>query len=109
VANKQYGDVVDGTLGIIRLIDTQNKITDVITKLHIYGSFMINIINAKTADEVKTALEELIPKNLYQLKNTHSFSISLSAYPGIFGGWEKITKTNGSRINICFYANGYRF
>lgn len=103
VANKQYGDVVDGTLGIMRLIDTQGKITDVITKLHIYGSFMINIINAKTADEVKTALEELIPKNLYQLKNTHSFSISLSAYPSVFGGWEKITKTNTEAASISAF------
>ena len=64
---------------------------------------MINIINAKSSEEVKTALEELIPKNLYQLKNTHEFSISLSSYPGVFGGYEELSKTKSGGASLSAF------
>lgn len=92
IANKHYGAVVDGTAGIIRMLDTNKKLETVLSNLQIYGSFMVNIINAKDSEQVKAALDELIPKNLYKLKNTHNFNISLSAFPGVLAGAERIYK-----------------
>jgi hypothetical protein len=51
---------------------------------------MVNILAAKTSDDLSSALEELVPRDQYKRKNTSPWSISLSAYPGLFYGWEKI-------------------
>ena len=92
IANRRYGAVVDGTAGIIRMVDTKNEQETLLSNLQIYGSFMVNIINAKDSEQVKSALDELIPRNLYKLKNTHNFNISLSAFPGVLAGAERIYK-----------------
>ena len=92
IANRRYGAVVDGTAGIIRMIDINKQQETLLSNLQIYGSFMVNIINAKDSEQVKAALDELIPRNLYKLKNTHNFNISLSAFPGVLAGAERIYK-----------------
>ncbi|WP_337965998.1 hypothetical protein [uncultured Flavobacterium sp.] len=92
IANRRYGAVVDGTAGIIRMMGTNEKMETTLSNFQIYGSFMVNIINAKDSEQVKSALDELIPRNLYKLKNTHKYNISLSAFPGVLGGAERIYK-----------------
>jgi|GEM_PF-2697661 len=92
IANRRYGAVVDGTAGIIRMMDINKEQEILLSNLQIYGSFMVNIINAKDSEQVKSALDELIPRNLYKLKNTHVFNISLSAFPGVLAGAERIYK-----------------
>lgn len=92
IASRRYGAVVDGTAGIISMLNRNEKLDTLIVYIQRYGSFMVNIISATDAAQVEGALEELIPKNLYKLKNTHSFTVSLSSYPGFFGGFEKISK-----------------
>lgn len=92
IASRRYGAVVDGTAGIISMLNENKKLDTLIDNIQRYGSFMVNIISTKDDAEVKAALDELIPKNIYKLKNTHSFSVSLSSYPGFFTGFEKISK-----------------
>lgn len=92
ISNRRYGSLLDGTVTIIRLLDVDEQDMELIYYLQRYGSFMVNIINAKDAEQVKMALDELIPKNLYKLKNTHEFTVSISSYPGIFCGFERISK-----------------
>jgi hypothetical protein len=105
ISTKQYGMVLDGSMQLLTYADTafgvragnsvgtRNLIAEIrtITK---FGSFMVNILTAKTADEVSNALDELIPKDQYRLKNINSLSVSLSGYPGLFVGHENITKYN---------------
>jgi len=91
ISSQQYGKVLDGTIGILEL----NKVSDtkILENLARYGSFMVNVISAKSPDEVDAALDELIPKDQYQLKHTKKFSISFSAYPGVIPvGIEIISK-----------------
>lgn len=96
ISTKQYGKVLDGSISIIKrtafLYSDKKLDTGTITKLQRFGSFMLNIIDAKDADAVESALDELVPKGQYSLKNTKPFTISLSAYPGIFAGAETIKK-----------------
>ncbi|HWK03661.1 MAG TPA: hypothetical protein VNS58_08515 [Puia sp.] len=110
VAARQYGKVVDGSMQLLTYADTafgvraghnyqDKRLAKLIKNITWYGSFMVNILSAKSADEVESALDELIPQNQYKLKNTCYWSVSLSVYPGVFGGRENITKygiANGS-------------
>jgi hypothetical protein len=65
---------------------------EVIVAFTRYGSMMVNILSAKTPEAVAEALDELVPKDQYKLKNMAQWSFSLSLYPGVFGGWETIKK-----------------
>ncbi len=93
VSTQQYAKLVAGVAGILTTASagTGNVAAqDAARYLQRYGSFMINILSAKTPDEVKAALNELIPADNYLLKNRSAFTISLSSYPGLFLGAEKV-------------------
>lgn len=93
ISSQQYGKVLDGTVGVLKLLrGKENQNDQSIENLERYGSFMLNVLAAKSSDDVEAALDEIIPKDQYQLKNTKSFSISLSAYPGFMAGQEIIKK-----------------
>lgn len=109
ISTKQYGKVLDGSIAIIKQIDdlknpadNNKQLARTLADLQRYGSFMVNILTAKESEQVETALDELVPKGQYQLKNQRNFSVSLSLYPGIFGGMETIKKyqtdANGNSI-----------
>jgi len=68
-----------------------SRIATSITVITKFGSFMVNILNAQNPSDVSSALDELIPKDQYKLKNTSPWSVSLSAYPGFFVGHERVT------------------
>jgi hypothetical protein len=94
---KQYGKVLDGTISILKQADDlkdpeKATFSNVVEYMQRYGSFMVNIISAKEPGDVETALDELVPKNLYQLKNQKNFTVSASVFPGVFGGLERIKK-----------------
>jgi hypothetical protein len=93
ISNKQYGAVLDGSISILRISNpTSEKYLKVIEHLQVFGSFMVNIIQADSSEKVEAALDELIPKGQYKLKNTQTFTVSLSAFPGVFAGYERIKK-----------------
>lgn len=104
VSSKEYGSVMDGTLQLLnhahKIISARSGNTsamgDVIRYFTKYGSFMVNILSAQNSEAVETALDELIPRDQYKLKNTSTFGASLSLYPGIFVGNESIRKNNVS-------------
>lgn len=91
MATKQYGKVVDGAIGMLtQLHPTGDTMT--LVRLQKVSSFMLNILSSSSAVDVEAALDELIPKGQFQLKNISRFSVSLSAYPGIIGGTEMIKR-----------------
>jgi hypothetical protein len=92
VSNKDYGKVLDGAIAILGKINPTMKSDNTLVSLQRFGSFMVNILSATKSDDVASALDELIPQNQYQLKNTKNFTISISAYPGVIGGMEWIKK-----------------
>lgn len=90
ISAQQYAKVIDGFAGLLSKFNNDNKLDPTIMYLQKYGSFMVNILSAKNADDVSTALDELIPKAQYQIKNTTKFSISASGYVGATIGAERI-------------------
>jgi hypothetical protein len=106
LSNQQYGSVLDGTLSILKMVRSRSNCTtdqckafdNTIFYLTKYGSFMVNVLDSKSGSEVKEALDEIIPKGQYKLKNSKAFSSTVSLYPGAFYGRERILKykeTNG--------------
>ena len=102
ISTQQYPKVLDGTISVIRKISSSavadangnvpvvlNQTVDYLQK---YGSFMLNILSAKSGTDVEAALDELVPKGDYKLKNAPSVTVSLSALPGVFLGFETISK-----------------
>jgi hypothetical protein len=64
------------------------KITENLVK---YGTFMASVANAKTSEEVKKVIENFaLPAGSARIKRTSAFNVSVNAYPGIYGGYEKI-------------------
>lgn len=54
-----------------------------------YGTFMANIVEAKSSDEVKAAIEAaVLPVGSSSIKRETDFNISLNAYIGPFAGYE---------------------
>lgn len=54
-----------------------------------YGSFMVEIVNAKNADEMKAAIEQVVlPPGSYIIKRKSLFSVTISAHPGLLFGAE---------------------
>jgi len=95
ISTQQYGKVLDGTIGVFNTVTKEypSRLADTVTKnLQRYGSFMLNIIASKDAGQVEAALDELIPKGSYQLKNYKRTVVSLSAFPGVMFGGENIKK-----------------
>jgi len=57
-----------------------------------YGTFMISMINAETAGDMEKILEDAaMPVGGYRVVRSSPFSVSLSAYPGVFGSREIVT------------------
>lgn len=97
ISTRQYGKVLDGAVSILKKVDdlkdpNKEDMAKTIEYIQRYGSFMLNILTAREAGEVQTALDELIPKGQYQLKNQKNFTVSLSVFPGAFGGVETVKK-----------------
>ncbi|WP_343306313.1 hypothetical protein AAHN97_04240 [Chitinophaga niabensis] len=95
ISTQEYGKVLDGALGVFAMLNKGQNNPDfdkMISNLQLYGSFMLNILSADKPEQVEAALDELIPKGRYQLKNTKQFAVSLSAFPGVMLGAENIRK-----------------
>ncbi len=73
---------------ILALYNTKlpfNNLTDVIAKTTKYGLFMANMVNAKTADEVSSVLENAaLPVGSSSIKKNSAFNISVQSYLGGF-------------------------
>lgn len=95
IAAQEYGKVLDGAIGVMNQLKKDRSdpaLENTTAQLQRYGSFLLNILSAKEASEVEAALNELVPKGSYMVKNTKRFTMSLSAHPGILLGQETVKK-----------------
>lgn len=69
----------------------------VIKNFMYYGGFMVDVLSANSTQEIKGIINKYAaPVGSYRVKRQSQFSISLSSYPGLYGGWE--TTSAGSEI-----------
>jgi len=71
-----------------------------------YGSFMASVAQAKTSDEVESAIEATaLPAGSARLKKESCFDVSLNAYVGGFVGKETDQSTGVTSINTIYGIN----
>lgn len=69
---------------------------DVRETLFKYGNFMVNVLNASNSKEVEQAIQAVaLPPGAASIKRQTLQSISLNAYPGVYGGVEWLS--NGGK------------
>ncbi|HET6253323.1 MAG TPA: hypothetical protein VFE32_04590 [Puia sp.] len=70
------------------------------TGLFQFGSFMAALVQAKTSDDVESAIESFaLPSGSSRVKRESAFNVSLNAYTGFFAGQETIRKLPNNGIN----------
>jgi hypothetical protein len=66
-----------------------------------YGTFMASVVEAKTSDDVKNAIEAaVLPVGSSSIKRETDFNISLNAFIGPFGGMEYLPKLKSNRSSF---------
>ncbi|RMG16704.1 MAG: hypothetical protein D6730_24870 [Bacteroidetes bacterium] len=76
------------------LVMSQNEnnaayLEDIRHNLLLYGNFMVNVVNAESAEDVRRAIEAVaLPVGSSRIKKNTLASISINAYPGLFVGTE---------------------
>jgi len=56
-----------------------------------YGTFMAVVVKASNSDDVEAAIEAIaLPVGSARIKRETNFNVSINAYCGLFGGYEKI-------------------
>jgi hypothetical protein len=85
-----------------------NSSDDFLSSIIKYGSFMATIVQAKTSDDVETAIETFaLPPGSYSVKRNSGWNISLNAYAGFFAGCEQISGVDKPGLkNASFNATG---
>lgn len=57
-----------------------------------YGTFMATMLDAKSSDEMQDAIENFaLPAGSSRIKRETPFNVSVNAYCGLYGGYERIT------------------
>lgn len=72
-----------------------------------YGTFMASVTEAKTSEEVASAIESVaMPVGSFRVKRTSQFNMALNGYLGGFAGYEYIPalKSNSTKPNIALSA-----
>ncbi len=64
-------------------------INNFLDKLNSYGTFATRVINAKSSDEIKDVIKDLVaPSSSYVFKRVYPLTVTLSGHPGFFVGRE---------------------
>jgi hypothetical protein len=87
---KNYSIAIVNTMDLLEAILPEDSKT--VKEVLKYGTFMISMINAETADDMEKILEDAaMPVGGYRVVRSSPFSISLTTYPGFFGSREILT------------------
>jgi len=99
VISKHLNQPLNGTtVGVTFHISPKVK-----EKLFLYGSLMASVAQAKTSDEVKTAIDAIaLPPGSARTKRESAFNVSVNAYCGIYAGYEKIKGIDHGYQEVTF-------
>jgi hypothetical protein len=93
ITNENYGESLLLTLNFIDLmLNPDDKDASKLTKqVAFYGNILVDVLDASKNE--KTDISELInnyalPVSSYRIKRSSTYSWDLSAYPGLYGGYE---------------------
>lgn len=76
-----------------------------LNRLSTYGTFLVTLMEAQTSDDMVAALEVAAqPVQSYRVKRNSGFNVSINAYAGLLGGYEKLRGTDSVTL-----ANQYGY
>lgn len=91
-----YADTPKGRKDLRKRATNRNKIRNAIL---LYGTFMADVINAESSDDVKQALEAAAaPPGSSRVKRELEFNLSLNSYLGIGGGIERLLDADENAV-----------
>jgi hypothetical protein len=91
-----YDNIVNTTLA---------KYAEFRKKLIKYGTFLANVADANSSDEIKKAIETVaLPSGSASIKKHSSLNIAISAYVGPFYGMQKLASDKDSRSVAGFFS-----
>lgn len=91
INNKKYGIILSN---VIIVLDSLNVInTDDIKEVTKYLSFGIDFVNAENSESMKNTLNNFIEKPGSYTRKRSNFTISISSYPGFYGGTEQLSNS----------------
>lgn len=103
----RYGNAIQALVELFRLVSsTSTEATtrwdNVRNDILLYGSFMANVANARTADDIKGALlAAALPPGSSRVKREVPFNIGLNAYLGVMLGREALNNSSAVRPTAC--------
>ena len=95
----EYGAVLANTLILLKKVDPSQTLftQETTSKLLQYGSFMVDVLNAKTIDDTKNAIKAAaLPAGSYSLKRKSTFTLGINAYGGMSIGSELLQSASGA-------------
>lgn len=100
---KTVGSVIEKVTEVPPLIKDKDAnagtTSTVLAAMAKYGAFMSSMIDAKTSNEVESAIEAVaLPTGSARIKRVSLFNVSLNAYCGLFVGHEKITDVKDNQM-----------
>ncbi len=73
-----------------------------------YGTFMASVANAKNSEEVEKVIQNhALPTGSSRIKRESAFNVSVNAYPGLYGGFERISGVDPVWIKNKHKINSY--
>ncbi len=93
---RNYGAAMLNTLRVVNDIFPEDKKNnnESVKRLIFYLNFMTDVLTADEAVGVKQVIERYaLPPQSYRMKRTISRSVDLNAFPGVFAGFESLTRT----------------
>lgn len=108
IAKKDYSTVISNVAFIINEMDkgenSRNQtaaVLKVTSALMTYGSFFTDVLNAKSAEELKTAYRKAtVNRGSFMDKRYSLSSLTISAHPGAFWGVEQLEGSDAWKGNI---------
>lgn len=72
-------------------------------KIYKYGNLMATVAQAQNSEEVSTAIEAIaLPPGSARIKRESKFNVSINAYCGLYGGYEKIKGVDRGYNEVTF-------
>jgi hypothetical protein len=93
IRRKNYGSAVLSAYSVVsKVLLTSDVNSKFLRNFLFYGSFVSDVLTANNADDVRFVLSRYsAPSGSYTVKRRASWTVSINAYPGLFGGIEFAT------------------
>ncbi|WP_157961140.1 hypothetical protein [Lutibacter citreus] len=99
IGSENYGESLLSTISFLKHVSDVDSDNELINSLIYYGNFLVDVINAsenKNVDIKEIINNYALPVGSYRIKRRFDYSIDVSAYPGLYFGYEHSNSESGN-------------